>query len=112
MNRAAVLAQARAASAPAPVSVVAYTQTELAERQAYAELAALARRWRKRAAAAKTLRVIALQGGDHEPFMLVRRLNQGTTHPLVKFNATLQGLRPTVVHIHQRSSQCPPSKPN
>jgi hypothetical protein len=99
MNRARVLAQARAASAPAPVSVVAYTETELAERQAYAELATLARRWRKRAAAERVLRALDLGGAcDPAPFLLTRRLAAATTHPLVRYVKTLQGLRPTVVH--------------
>ncbi len=100
MNRAAVLAQARAASAPAPVSVVAYTATEIAERQAYAERATLARRWRKRNLAERVLRALgAGEGGAHEPFLLTRRLAAATTHPLVKYTKTLTGLRPTVVHI-------------
>ncbi len=103
MNRAHVLAHARAASAPAPVSVVVYTDAELAERQAYAELAALARKWRKRNTAERVLR--ALDADDHEPFLLTRRLAAATTHPLVRYAKTLQGLRPTVVHIntHRRS---------
>ncbi len=93
MTRADLLAAARAASAPAPVSVVAYTATEIAERQAYAELAVLARRWRKRNTAERVLRALEAQ-----PFMLTRRLAAATTHPLVKFTKNLQGLRPTVVH--------------
>ena len=115
MSRARVLVQARAASAPAPVLVVAYTETELAERAAYAELALLARRWRKRAAAERDDRersAALMQRIDadrvaagHEPFLLTRRLAAATTHPLVRYAKTLQGLRPTVVHIntHRRS---------
>ena len=100
MNRADLLAAARAASATdtAPASVVTYTETELAERQAYAELAALARRWRKRAAAERVLR--ALEADDHEPFLLTRMPATMALQRLVKFTKTLQGLRPTVVHIN------------
>ena len=99
MNRAELLAAARAASAPAPVSVVAYTAAEIAERQAYAELAALARRWRKRNTAERVLQALGgVAGSAHEPFLLTRRLAAATTHPLVRYAKTLQGLRPTVVH--------------